>query len=102
MTSRQPLVTILGFTHASRVIPVDRCSAALSGMVMIVLAPLNVTAPPYLPDVVHEPFAIAPPFPFPVKSFNAVPEPSLNPKAARRWGLVARVVALATLVYGPR
>src|SRR5690242_7230929 len=98
MTSRQPELTADGLTHASIVIPVVRCSEALSGMVTIALIPLNTSALPYLPEVVHVAFAIVPVFPWPERSATVVPVPSLNAYAATRFGLLASVVAVATFV----
>jgi hypothetical protein len=58
---------------------------------------LNTSALPNFPDVVHVVFATVPVFPVPEESFTVVPEPSLNEYAATKPGIVACVVALATL-----
>src|SRR5215475_3575777 len=51
MTSAQVALTVLGFTHASSVIPLDSCSDAASGIVTAPFAKLS--APPNLPAVVR-------------------------------------------------
>src|SRR5512135_1695541 len=70
--------------------PAVRCSEAESGMVTRALVPLNTSALPDLPALVHVAFAIVPVFPFPDASATVVPVPSLNEYAAIRPGIVAR------------
>src|SRR5947209_3719446 len=89
-----------GLTHASSVIPLDRCSDAASGTVTSALVPLNCNAPPYFPDADHVAFVIVPLLPFPDASVTVVPEPSSNPYAATNPLGAAGVVALAVLEYG--
>src|SRR6516164_1187773 len=88
-----------GLTHASSVIPVDRCSEAASGIVTSELVPLNCSAPPYLPDVTQVAFVIVPLFPLPDASLTVVPEPSSNAYAATSPLGAAGVVALAVFEY---
>src|SRR5438046_1621962 len=82
MTLRQAL-RLLGFTHASSVIPVVRCSAAASLTVTQSLVPLKSSAPPMpvRPCVQVAP-VIVPVLPLPETSLTIEPEPSLNPYAA--------------------
>ena len=75
---------MVGYTHASSVIPVVNCSDAESLTVTNALVPLNVKAFPYLPEVVQVAPLIVPLFPLPDTSFTTVPLPSLNPYAATR------------------
>src|SRR5262249_29289383 len=89
MTSRQLDVTTAGFTHASSVIPVVRCSEAESGIETRALVPLKESASPNLPDVVHVALVIVPVLPFPEASATDVPDPSSNPYAATRFGVLA-------------
>src|SRR5438034_3318197 len=86
MTSRRALLTLLGYTHASRVIPLVNCSDAALLMVTKALVPLNVKALLYLPEVVQVAPVMVPLFPLPDTSLTAVPLPSLNPYAAIRPG----------------
>src|SRR5438094_8447086 len=86
MTSRHALLTLLGYTHASRVIPLVNCSDAAFLMVTKALVPLNVKALPYLPEVVHVAPLIVPLFSLPDASFTTVPLPSSNPYAPTRAG----------------
>src|SRR2546430_12696878 len=102
MTSRQALSTAEGFTHASNVIAVVRCKEAASGIVTFALVPLNESAFPYLPNVVHVAPLIAPLCPLPEASAAVVPEFSSKPYAATRVDAPACVVALATFEVGPR
>src|SRR5947209_16569091 len=80
--SRHALETVAGCTQASSVIPLDRCSEALSGILTSALAPLNRNAFPYLPDSTQVAFSIVPSFPCPDASVTDVPDPSSNPYAA--------------------
>src|SRR5436309_2515856 len=100
MTSRQLLLTVEGLTHASSVIPLDRCNDAASETVTSELVPLNCNALPYLPDEAQVAFASAPLFPFPDPSLTVDPDPSSNPYAATRPDAPAGVVALAVFEYG--
>ena len=65
MTSRQVLVTAVGLTHASSVMPLVRCSDAASATVTFALVPLKLRAFPYLPCVVQVALLMAPMFPLP-------------------------------------
>ena len=99
MTSRQLPLTVLGLTHASRVMPVVRCSAAASGIVTSALDPLNCSALPYLPVAAQVVLVTVPVLPLPDWSVTVVPDPSSNPYAATKPEPVAAgVVALAVLV----
>src|SRR5215470_1911080 len=100
MTSCHVLVTFVGFTHASRVIPVVRCKEAESLIVTRELVPLNTSAFPYFPPVVHVVFDNVPLLPLPEMSFTTVPVSSSKLYAATRPEIVARVVAVAVLEYG--
>ena len=95
-------MTVEGLTHASSVIPLDRCSEAESGIVTSALVPLNCSALPYFPDVVQVAFAIVPLLPFPDASVTVVPDPSSNPYAATKPDGAAGVLAFAVFVYGLR
>src|SRR5450755_1250797 len=87
---------IEGLTHASSVIPLERCNEAESGIVTSALVPLNRNAPPYLPDaqaeerrrhlpdVTQVALLIVPLLPFPDASATVDPDPSSNPYAATR------------------
>ena len=82
MTSRQELLTVDGFTHASNVIADVRRRDAASGMVTMPL-PSNDRAPPKRPEVVREtPDPVAPLLLLPDASVVAVPLASSNPYAA--------------------
>src|SRR4051794_7783568 len=81
-TVRQELPSADGFTHASTVMPVPRCSASESGTVTHVEAPLKLSARPNLPAVVQAAFAATPLLPFPVASGMLVPLPWSNEYAA--------------------
>ncbi len=65
--------------------PVVRSSDAASGIVTRALVPLNVSALPYFPAVVHVAFASVPEFPLPDASATVVPDPSLNAYAATKF-----------------
>jgi len=73
------LLTVVGYTHASRVIALVNCSDGALLTVTKALVPLKVKAFPYLPEVVHVAPLMVPLFPLPDTSFTAVPFPSLNP-----------------------
>src|SRR5215471_2610002 len=98
MTSRQAALVAVGFTHASSVIAVERWSDVESLIVTRAFEPLNESALPYFPADVHVAFEIVPLLPWPDRSVTVVPEPSLKPKAATRFGFVASVVAVAMFV----
>src|SRR6266545_4749724 len=83
MTSRHPPPTV-GYTHASKVIPVVKSNELASLTVTRALVPLNDRAGPNFPAVVHVAASIAPLFPLPDVSVTVVPAPSLNPYAATR------------------
>src|ERR1700742_2559177 len=97
MTSRYTAVAEDGFTHASRVIPLERCSDAASGIVTTELVPLNCRALPYFPAADQVGLVIVPLCPLPVASVSVVPDPSSNPYAATRPVEADVVVAPATL-----
>src|SRR6267142_1489422 len=80
-TLRQPVPDV-GFTHASMVIPLVRSSDAASATVTHALVPLNDSALPYLPAVVHVALEIVPVLFCPDASLVCTPLPSLNPNAA--------------------
>src|SRR6476659_361981 len=82
MTSRQAFVTLVGFTHASSVIAVARRRTGESLTVTRELMPLNTSALPNLPDVVHAALAMVPVPPLPDASATVVPVPSSNEYAA--------------------
>src|SRR5262245_54912479 len=72
-------------THASIVRPLVRSRLAASGTVTSAFVPLNVSAPPFLPDAVQVvPPLVVPRFALPDESLTVVPEPSLNAYAATR------------------
>src|SRR5689334_20653563 len=73
-----------GFTHASSVIPVVRSSDEASLIDTQAFVPLNTSALPYMPAVVHLALEIVPVFPFPEASATVVPMPSLKLYAAIR------------------
>src|SRR5882724_13694957 len=102
MTSRHAPVTVDGFTQASSVIPVTSCRDAALGTVTTALVPLNTSALPNFPAVVHVAPLIVPVLLFPEESATVGPAPSANPYAAISPATVFGVVALATLEYGPR
>ena len=62
---RQALLTVVGFTHASSVMPAVRRSEAASLTSTRALVPSNAKAPPYLPAVVQAAAPIVPVFPLP-------------------------------------
>jgi hypothetical protein len=78
------LLTLVGYTQASRVIPLVNCSDAALLIVTKALFPLKLKASPYLPDVVHVAPLMVPLFPLPDASLTTVPLPSLNAYAATR------------------
>ena len=88
-------LTVEGLTHASSVIPLERCSEAASGTVTSALVPLNCSALPYLPVAAQVAPVIVPVLPFPDASATVVPEPSSKPYAATRPVGAAAVLAPA-------
>src|SRR6266496_2002884 len=78
---------VVGYTHASNVIPLVNCSEAALLIVTSALLPLKLKALPYLPDVVQVAPLIVPLLPLPDTSVTTVPLPSLNPYAATKPGL---------------
>jgi hypothetical protein len=68
--------------------PVVSCSEAEFGTLTLVLVPLKLIAPPYLP-VPHVAFAAVPLFPLPDESATLVPDPASNEYAATRPGVAA-------------
>src|SRR6267142_562955 len=102
MTSRHALVTADGFTHASSVIPVVRCSEAESLMFTRAFVPLNDNALPNLPPVDHVVLATVPTLPLPEASATLVPLPSLNPNARTRLLLtLVTVIGAESVVFPP-
>src|SRR3954451_21609496 len=77
IAARQP-VLFVGFTHASRVIPDDRCRSAASLIVTQSLTPSNLSALPVWPVVVQVASRIVPVWPRPVVSVSVVPDPFSN------------------------
>src|SRR6476660_6577145 len=86
MTSRHLLVTVAGLTQASSVMPVERWRAAASGTLTRVLEPLNDTAPPNLPELLHFALTSLPVLLLPEASAVVVPDPSSNAYAATSPG----------------
>src|SRR5438094_2945257 len=78
---------VVGYTHASNVIPLVNCSEAALLTVTSALVPLKLKALPYLPDAVQVAPLIVPLLPLPDTSATTVPLPSLNPYAATKPGL---------------
>src|SRR5579872_2082746 len=97
MTSRQALLTVDGFTQASRVMALVKCREAESGMVTRAVVPLKTRALPYLPVAVQVAFEIVPVLPLPEASVTVVPEPSSKEYAPTSPVMVARVTAVARL-----
>src|SRR5712691_10087875 len=75
ITDRQP-VMLLGFTHASSVIPAVTSSDGASGMLTRLLTPLKLSAAPYRPCATHVAPEIVPLLPLPDVSATVVPEPA--------------------------
>ena len=75
------LLSAVGFTHASSVIPVVRCSEALSATLTRLFVPLNESALPYLPRPAPAQlvFVSVPLLPVPDWSAVEVPLPSSKP-----------------------
>src|SRR5262249_16196133 len=94
-------VTVDGFTHASSVIPVVRCSDAASGTDTNDDVPLNDNADPNFPDPDHVAPLIVPLLPFPEESPTVVPDPSPNEYAATRPDDAACVAVVKVFGYGP-
>src|SRR3954469_8832341 len=92
MMSRQPLGATEGRTQASSVIPVDRCSAAASAIVTREVVPLNTSALPDFPPLVHAAFVMVPVCPLPDTSESVAPAPSLNAYAATKPDPAAVIV----------
>src|SRR5436309_13701966 len=95
MTSRHCDDTDVGFTQASSVIPLVKCSEFESGTFTRALVPLKTSAFPYFPAVVQVAFEIVPLLPLPDRSATVVPEPSLKAYAATRPDAGDWVVAAA-------
>src|SRR5512139_3854996 len=64
--------------------PVVSCNELALGTVTTALVPLNTSALPYLPAVIHVAALIVPLLPLPDRSVSVVPDPSLKPYAATR------------------
>src|SRR5262245_928120 len=79
--TRAPLVAV-GRTHAPMVMPLVRSRLAESGTVTQLLVPLNESAPPNRPEVVHVAPLIVPVLALPEASEVVAPPFSLNPYAA--------------------
>jgi len=99
ITARHPVGAAVGYTHASSVIPVVSPSDPVFGTVTLALVPLNTSALPYRPAVVHVAPLSVPVWLFPDASPTVVPVPSLNAYAATSPAIGAGVVALATFEY---
>jgi hypothetical protein len=72
------LFTVVGYTHASRVIALVNCSDGALLTVTKALLPLKLKALPYLPEVVQVAPLMVPLFPLPDTSLTTVPLPSLK------------------------
>jgi hypothetical protein len=101
-TARHPVGVVVGYTQASSVIPVVNCSDADEGTVTTAFVPLNTSALPNFPAVVHVAPLIVPVLLLPEASATVVPAPSAKLYAATSPATVFGVVAFATLEYGPR
>src|SRR5204862_4941674 len=99
--SFQPVLTTVGLTQASSVMPAVSRSDAASGMVTTAFEPLKSRALPNFPAVVQVAFAIVPVLAWPDTSATVAPAPSSNEYAATS-ATAAGVVALATLEYALR
>src|SRR5262245_40198503 len=84
MTSRLNASTTVGRTHASSVIAVVRCNDAASAIVTSALTPLNESAPPCLPSLVHVALTIVPLLPLPDQSIAWLPAAVSKEYAATR------------------
>ena len=84
MTSRHLLLTLEGFTHASKVMADVSRNEGESFTVTRALVPLKDRALPYLPEVLQVAPLIVPVLLLPDRSATVVPLPSLNPYAATR------------------
>src|SRR5450432_2255125 len=82
-TSRQ-LVSAVGMTQASSVMPVVKSSALESGTVTQLLVPLNDSAPPNFPVVTRVAPLIVPTFPVPELSTTLAPLVSSKPYDATK------------------
>src|SRR6266550_1273859 len=78
---------VVGYTHASNVIPLVNCSESALLMVTSALVPLKLKALPYLPDAVQVAPLMVSLLPLPDTSVTIAPLPSLNPYAATKPGL---------------
>src|SRR5580704_4416613 len=99
MTSCHPVGAELGLTHASSVTAVVRCKDAESLTTTCALVPLNDSALPYLPLVVHVALTIVPVLPFPDKSLTVVPDPALKSYAATKPGVPVDAPVVALVVF---
>src|SRR5919201_7129808 len=84
---REPVPDV-GLTHASMVRPVVTSSDGASATVTHASTPLNDSADPNLPLVVHVGPASVPVFAWPDESSARTPTPSLKPYAATSPGCV--------------
>ena len=82
-------LTVDGLTHASSVIPLDRCSDAASGIVTSALVPLNCSALPYLPAVAQVAFVIVPVVAVPRRVGDRRPRPLIKPIRRHQRGRVS-------------
>src|SRR5262249_31329731 len=98
MTSRQALLTVLGSTQASIVMPVVRSREAESGMLTRALVPLKLRALPNLPAVDQVALLNVPLLFIPERSVTVVPCPSLKPSASTRPDGAALATVTVTAV----
>ena len=90
-----PDMPLVGYTQASRVIPLVRSSEFESEMLTKSLAPSNFNAFPNFPLVTQAgPFFRVPLFELPDASLRVVPVPSSKPYAATSPGIAAKEIAL--------
>jgi len=87
------LVTAVGRTHASIVIPVVRCSDPESATETSDDVPLNDNADPNFPDADHVAPLTVPLLPFPDASATDDPDPSSNENATTKPGNAALSVS---------
>src|SRR5687767_2817452 len=73
--------SVVGYTHASSVIPFVRSRPGASLTVTMSFVPSNVNAEPKRPDVVQTAPDTVPAWALPEESARVVPDPSLNPHA---------------------
>jgi hypothetical protein len=89
-----PDILLVGYTQASRVIPLVRSSEFESGMLTRSLAPSNFRAFPNFPFVTQAgPFCRVPLFELPDASVRVVPVPSSKPYAATSPGIAAKEIS---------